>query len=62
MSPMTSTSDGSQPDAKAFLSDKVEQILKNLQDTRIPSGFDQVSKGEVPDDIRTKVANRQIVV
>lgn len=62
MSPMTSTSDGSQPDAKAFLGDKVAQVLRDLQDTRIPTGFDQLSRGEVPDDIKTKVANRQIIV
>jgi hypothetical protein len=62
MSPMTSPSDGSQPDAKSFLDDKVEKLLSNLQQERIPSGFDQLAKGEIPDDIRTKVLNRQIVI
>ena len=59
---MISTSDGLRPDAKQFLDGKVEEVLRELQAARIPSGFQRLAQGEVADDIKTKAANKQIVV
>lgn len=59
---MIATSDGSRPDAKKFLDGKVEELMSRLERERVPSGFDQLTRGEVPDDIKAKVAAGQIVV
>ena len=36
--------------------------MSRLERERVPSGFDQLTRGEVPDDIKAKVAAGQIVV
>lgn len=59
---MIATSAGSRPDAKQFLDGKVEEVLDNLKRARVPSEFDQLAYGEVPNDIKAKVAAGQIVV
>jgi len=59
---MIATSAGSRPDAKRFLDGKVEELMGRLEEERIPSGFDQLAHGAVPNDIKTKVASGQIVV
>ena len=53
---MIAASDGSRPDTKGFL----QQFIGDLQNQRIPTQFDQLSKGETPDDIATKAAYGQI--
>jgi hypothetical protein len=65
---MIAQSDGSQSDSKEFLSKyigknpavDVEEAISNLQTQRIPTRFDQLTKGETPDDIATKTAYGQI--
>lgn len=59
---MIATSAGSRPDAKQFLDGKVEELMGRLEQERIPSGFDQLTRGAVPNDIKAKVAAGQIVV
>jgi hypothetical protein len=59
---MIATSAGSRPDAKKFLDGKVEELMTRLGEERIPSGFDQLAHGAVPNDIKTKTAFGQIVV
>ena len=59
---MIATSAGSRPDAKQFLDGKVEELMGRLERERIPSGFDQLAHGAVPNDITAKVAGGQIVV
>lgn len=54
---MIAPSAGSQRDPKQFLtrySEGVEQAIRDLQNARMPSGFDQMTKGEVPEDIKSK--------
>jgi len=59
---MISTSAGSPTKGKEFLVGYVEQAIKQLQEARIPSGFQRLAQGEVADDIITKAQNKQIVV
>jgi hypothetical protein len=54
---MITTSAGLRPDPKQFLteySEGVEQAIRDLQRERIPSGFEQLAKGEVPEDVKSK--------
>ena len=54
---MTSTSDGSQIKAKAFLRDKSQKIMEympELQRARMPEALDRTEGGQ-GQDIRTKV-------
>ena len=54
---MTSTSDGSQANAKAFLKDKSQKIVDRmiaLQNERMPN-TDQRLEGKPGQDIKTKV-------
>jgi hypothetical protein len=57
------TSDGSQAkrDSTVFLANYIDSI-DSLQKGRIPSGFDQLTKGEVPDSVNDKVARGVIKV
>ncbi len=51
---MTFTSDGlPAKDSKKFLADYLD--IADLQEKRIPSRFDQLAKGEVPEDFKTKL-------
>jgi hypothetical protein len=59
---MKDTSGGSQVDPKQFLNGKVEEVLSKLQRERMPSGFQQLAHGEVPEDIKYKAATGQIIV
>lgn len=59
---MIATSAGSRPDAKQFLDGKVEELMGRLEQERIPSVFDQLTRGAVSNDIKAKVAAGQIVV
>jgi hypothetical protein len=56
------TSDGSQAkrDPKAFLADYID--IDSLQKSRIPSGFDQLTKGEVDDSVPGKTERGVIQV
>jgi len=58
---MISQSAGSRPNPNDFLAGKVEEVLTDLQIKRIPTGFEQLAYGKVPDDIKTKRLNNQIV-
>jgi hypothetical protein len=49
---MNQTSDGSPAKAKEFLANYVD--VENLKKARIPTNFDQLTKGEVPEDIKSK--------
>ena len=54
---MTSTSDGSQAKAKAFLKDKSQKIMEympELQRARIPDALER-TEGRQGQDIKTKV-------
>ena len=54
---MTSTSDGSQAKAKAFLKDKSQKIMEympELQRARMPDALERTEGGQ-GQDIRTKV-------
>ena len=51
---MIQTSDGSPVDAKKFLANYID--VEDLQKERMPTGFDQLAKGEVPEDVRSKAA------
>ena len=54
---MTSTSDGSQAKAKAFLKDKSQKIMQympELQRARMPDALERTEGGQ-GQDIRTKV-------
>ena len=54
---MTSTSDGSQPKAKAFLKDKSQKIMEympELQRARMPDALQRTEGGQ-GQDIKTKV-------
>ena len=59
---MNSTPTGSPTDGKKFLDGYIEDAIKRMQVARIPSGFDQATKGEIANDIQAKVAAGQIVV
>lgn len=52
---MITTSDGSpaKVDPKQFLANYTD--TENLQQARMPSGFDQLTKGKIRDDIKGKV-------
>jgi len=51
---VTFTSDGlPAKDSKQFLAEYLD--IADLQEKRIPSRFDQLAKGEVPEDFRTKI-------
>ena len=59
---MTSTSDGSQAKAKAFLKDKSQKIMEympELQRARMPDALERTEGGQ-GQDIRTKV--REVII
>jgi hypothetical protein len=58
---MIATSAGSRPDGKEFLNGYVESAIQQLQQARIPSGFERLAHGKEASDIKTKALNKQIV-
>jgi hypothetical protein len=57
---MISTSDGSQPSAEEFLQSKLRQydltedMIARLQRNRMPTLYQEVAAGQVPQDVRSQ--------
>ena len=59
---MIFTSDGSRPSAEEFLQSKLKQydlqedMIVRLQRDRMPTLYQEVAAGQVPEDVRSKAA------